>query len=349
MIPSILLIKSSKKRLVTLTKKKSLKIGSHKEFDVIVNHPLFHENILVLGPGALQKPSLTVEKVKSFLFLSSYTFRTDGLNVRLFSIKEPFMVLLIIAVMIASLTYFLTDHSAFSVSQDWTPIVLPAEGVYGFCRQDQSHRQGVRFSFDVTNPQPHRLVFFTGGRGEGEAVTLSLNGTVISKPLVLPKGWARETSIPLPPGEVKIGENIIEVLPAGASGGIDGWGISDIRVLPIDKSDLFLLDQTTSESGIILEALNKRNISGQELALYHKIVNSWESKIPSEDTLFNREDILGKIEQRMKNKLYAVALHIRSKRILGDTSGIRELLDETSGWIPDNWAEGWIIYHELCQ
>jgi hypothetical protein len=349
MIPSILLIRSNKKRFVTLTKKRNLKIGARKDLDVIVNHPHFHENTLILGPGAQQGPSTTVAKAKSYLFFSNYTFRMEDFNVRMFPMKEPLMVLLIIAAMISSLTYCLTDRRPFSVGQDWTPIVLPAGGIYGFCRQDRSHRQGVRFILDVVKPQPYRLVFFTGGRGDGATVTLSLNGTTIGNPLLLPTGWGKETSIPLPSGEVRVGENIIEVLPAGTSAGIEGWGISDIRALPIGKPDLYILDSNTHEPGIILEALNKQNISGQELARYFNIVSSWKPTSPSEDTLFNKDDILRKIEQRMKYKLHTVAFDVRSKKILGDTAAIRELLDETIGWIPDDWAEGWIIFHELCQ
>jgi hypothetical protein len=344
----LVLVRSNKKRLVTLTLKRSLKIGSGQECDIVINHPHLHKHPQVLGPGSTTRETSVEDKAKAPFFFPVHTYSTDGLNVRMIHLKVFINVLLIACLGIASLTVNLTDHSAFSISQDWTPIILPAEGVYGFCRQDRNHGEGVRFSFEAKKSQPYKLVFFTGSKGDGTSITLSLNGTVISKPLNLTAGWGKETSVPLPSANIINGKNIVEVRATSTNIDPLNWGISEIRALPVGQPNNHLKNVSVHDHRSILNALAKQEINGQELAHYYKTVSSWEISTPSESSSVDRDSIMEEIERRMRNKLHQVAFDIRSKNILGDKSAVQQLLDDTSSWIPGDWFEGWEIYNELC-
>ena len=363
MIPSLVLVRSNKKRHVAVTQKKNIRIGTHKDSDVIVNHPHLYKHPQLLGPGSAPEKSIpgdplpgepnpketTKNQARTSFFLPVYTFSIDGLNVRLVHLKVLFSTLLIVCIGIAYLTSHLKDHRAFSIDQNWTPITLPAKDVYGFCRQDQSHREGARFSFEAKQFQPHRLIFFAGGKGDGTAIKLAVNGTVIKKPLNLPSGWGEERSVPIPPAHIRDGENIIEVIPVNTKTSPASWGISNVRAQIIDQSNNHLGDAATPEPALILEALKKENMGGQELAHYYEIVSSLDTAPLSDGSSFDRDSIKEEIEQRMSIKLRLVAFDVRSKNILGDESAVQQLLDDTRSWIPGDWPEGWEIYNELCR
>ncbi|MDF1526966.1 MAG: hypothetical protein P1S59_11960 [bacterium] len=264
-------------------------------------------------------------------------------------LKVLFTALFIACIGVISLTAYLKYHSSIFIDQDWTPIKMPAKGVYGFCRQDRGHREGVRFSFEARQSQPHRLMFFAGGKGDGAAITLSLNGTMINDPLTLPAGWGEERSVPLPSAYIRDGENIVEVTPVSTTISPGSWGISDIRALIADKPNNHIVDTAIHEFALIIDALNNRDMAGRELAHYYQSVSTLKTVPSSGNFPFNREDIIKEIEQRMRDKLHQVAFDIRSKNILGDESGVKKLLDDTSTWIPEDWFEGWEIYNELCR
>ena len=192
-------------------------------------------------------------------------------------------------------------------------------------------------------------MFFRGGNGDGTTITLSLNGTAVSKPLSLPIGWGEETSIPLPSAHIREGNNLVEVHPTNTNTGRLSWGISEVRALPVGKSNNHLPDVSVHDHESILNALAKPEISGQELAHYYKTVSSWETTVLSESSSFDKESIIDEIEQRMRIKLHQVAFDVRSKNIFGNQSAVRQLLDDTSSWIPSEWLEGWQIYNELCR
>ena len=346
---SLVLVRSNKKRLVTLTLKRSLKVGSDQECDIVVNHPHLHKHPQVLGPGSTIRETPVEDKAKAPFFFPVHTYSIDGLNVRMIHLKVLINVLLIACLGIASITVYLTDRSAFSITQDWTPIILPAEGVYGFCRQDRKHGEGVRFTFEAKKSQPYKLVFFTGGKGDATFITLSLNGTMISKPLSLPAGWGEETSVPLPSANIINGNNIVEVRATSINTGPLSWGISEVRAMPAGQSNTYIRDAAVHEPELILHALDKQDISGQKLAHYYKTVSSWETTALSESSSFDKESIMDEIEQRMRIKLHQVAFDVRSKNIFGNQSAVRRLLDDTSSWIPGDWLEGWEIYNELCR
>jgi len=359
MIPSLVLVRSNTKRLVTLTLKRTLKIGADQDCDIIVNHPHLHKHPQVLGPGSTSgetpprettasKPSKVNRAITSF-FLPAYSFNLDGLNVRMVHLKTLFNILLITCIGIVSITAYLIGHSAFSITQDWTPIALPAEGVYGYCRQDRTHSEGARFSFEAKESQAYRLVFFTGGKGDGATITLFLNGTAINKPISLPAGWGEEISVPLPSAHIREGNNTVEVRPKNITSNSISWGISEVRALPAGQVNSHDRDTAAGELRMIMEALKKRDMDmgGPELAHYYKTVSSWETITPSESFPFDRDGLMEEIEQRMKIKLHQVAFDVRSRNILGNEPAIRQLLNVTRSWIPGSWLEGWEIYNEL--
>ena len=259
------------------------------------------------------------------------------------------IIFLIACIGILTSIYLFTDHRDLSISQDWSPIALPAAGVYGFCRQDRNHSEGARFSFDAKQPRSYRLVFFAGGQGDGTTIALSLNGNVIRDSLTLPAGWGEEMAVTLPSGHIRNGSNLVEIRPERKASGSVNWGISEVRALVEDFASNPNLGLADREPELISDALEKQGISGPELAHYYKTVSHWETSTPSEVSSVSRESIMEEIEKRMRNKLHQVAFDVRSKSLLGDQSAVRQLLDDTRSWIPGDWIEGWDIYNELCR
>jgi hypothetical protein len=349
MMPSLVLITSDKKRLVTWTRKRSLMVGTDPDCDIVVNHPHLNEQPQILGPGSPREDPLVTKGAIVSFFFPAYTFSLDGLNVRMVPLKAVYKFFLIACAGILTAIFLLNDHSASSISQDWTPITLPAAGVYGFCRQDRSHGEGVRFSFEAQHTRSHRLVFFAGGQGDGTSIALSLNGNVIRDSLTLPAGWGEEMAGPLPSVHIRNGSNLLEIRPESTTGGSVSWGISEVRALVEDSAGNSHLGLAVREPQLISRALEKQDISGPELAHYHKIVSRWETSTPSGVSSGSRKSIMEEIEKRMRSKLHQVAFDVRSRNILGDQPAVRQLLDETRSWIPEDWPEGWEIYHELCR
>jgi len=349
MMPSLVLIRSGKKRLVTLTRKRSLKVGTDPDCDIVVNHPHLHGQHEVLGPDSTRDKQPVTNGAKASFFFPAYTLDIDGLNIRMVQLKTVFTIILIACAGILTGLYLLNDHNASSISQDWTPIPLPTAGVYGFCRQDRNHSEGARFSFEAKQGRSYRFVFFAGGQGDGTAIVLSLNGNVIRDSLTLPAGWGEEMAVPLPSGHIKNGSNLVEVRPESTTSGSVNWGISEVRALVEDFASNPNLGLADREPELISDALEKQDISGPELAHYYKAVSHWETSTPSGVSSVSRESIMEEIEKRMRNKLHQVAFDVRSKSLLGDQSAVRQLLDDTKSWIPGDWIEGWDIYNELCR
>jgi len=260
-----------------------------------------------------------------------------------------FYIALIASIGIVTFTFISTYKSGSSISQDWTPISLPASGVYGFCRQDRNHEEGARFIFELKNSQSYRLVFFAGGKGDETNINLSLNGNMIAKPLSLPAGWGAEISIPLPSTLTRNGTNIVEVHPTRTLAGTISWGISEIRVLPNNQAGTSIRNPAVLEIGSIINALSKPNLSGRELAHYYINLDSWGISTSPGTSSHDRDSIMEEIEQKMKDTLHQVAFEVRSKNIQGDRAAARRLLDDTKSWIPADWFEGWEIYNELCR
>ncbi|MCJ7499092.1 hypothetical protein MUP29_02455, partial [bacterium] len=87
MIPSLVLIRSDKKLLIALTRKRDIQIGIQKDSDVVINHPHLHKHPQLLGPGSAPgnttPKETTKSKGKTSFFIPVYTFSIDGLNIRM--------------------------------------------------------------------------------------------------------------------------------------------------------------------------------------------------------------------------------------------------------------------------
>ncbi len=345
MVPSLILVRSSKRFLFCLTRKRSLRIGTDESADIIVNDPRLDERPEVLGPeSGLAKPY--PKEKRKFHFFQSNSWNSDGIRIRMIKLNR-FFVNLILFLVLLFLFIFLNDPFTSFQRQTWTPVRLPAEGIYGFCRQDRSHQEGVRFSFEAKAAQPYRLFFLAGGEGGGAMITFSLNGIPVGNLVDLPSGWGEETFILLPKDLVINGINILEVRPKGPSREWPRWGISKVRAAPSGRPVASGTDTSGLGPKSILAALGKSDITGRELARYYETVRSWDSSspvgIPSHDSTL----ILDSIEEKMRDLLHQVAFEVHSRRIQGDTSAMRQLLDDTRDWIPKGWVEGWKIYDGL--
>jgi hypothetical protein len=346
-VPSLVLVRSSKRLHFCLTQKRSLKIGTDESADIIVNDPRLDEQPEVLGPES--EPDEPHLKGKGgFHFFPSYSWHLDGIRIRMIKLNSFFSNLIPCFAVLFLIILLKDPFTPFEV-QAWTPVRLPAEGIYGFCRQDQSHREGVRFSFEAKVAQPYRLFFLAGGEGGGAVITFSLNGIPVGNSLDLPSGWGEETFIPLPTDSVKNGINILEVRPRSPSMEWPRWGISKVRAAPTGSPESSVPDTSVLGPESILTALGKSEIPGRELAHYYEMVKSWDPLSPTGISSHDRRLIMNNIEEKMRDLLHHVAFEVHSRRIQRDFSAVHQLLDDTRGWIPKGWVEGWKIYDDLSR
>lgn len=348
MILNLILIRSNEKFQLRLTRKRNLNIGSDDTADIIVNHPQLYGKTQTIGP-VLSSVKTRLENRVHPHFFRSYSWHTDGTWIRMIELKRFLAAILIPCFFLTLIILLLLGGITPFEPQDWTPINLPTKGIYGFCRQDQKHREGVRLSFEARKAQAYRLFFTAGGKGDGTVITFSINGVPVSDSLPLPNGWGKETTILLPSDRIVNGTNIVEIRPAKSSTEGVSWGISEIRATSLltPNTDYPNSGQYTPES--ILNALRKSDVKGRELARFYEAARSWQSLNSAETSHHDNKSTMEIIEIKMRERLYQIAFEVRSHRIQGDDRKVDQLLDETRGWIPEGWSEGWEIYNGLCR
>lgn len=347
MIPSLLLISSSKTLCVTLTQKKNLKIGIQKDSDIVINHPYFVNHTEVLGRGS--KGSELQTKTKTLYIFPLYRFKVDEFIVCYIYLKRLFYILFLFCLVTVFTFSFLPDHRDQSYVQNWTPIALPAYGIYGFCRQDRTHREGIHFKFKAIASQSYRLLLFVGGKGDGTIIKLSLNGFETDISLPLPTGWRGETSLVLPSALVKDGENSVVIIPENHTNNQIFWGISEVQVVPVARSNSTAVYTPSITPEEVLNALSDKDLTGADLASFYKTVGGWNTSVTLKNSSISRDRIMAEIERRMIDKLHQVAFKVRSNQMLDYQSTSRQILDETADWLPEHWVEGWEIFRELYQ
>ena len=330
---------------MTLTQKINLKIGIRRDSDIVINHPYFWNHTEVLGHGP--KVSELQTKTKTLFLLPLYRLKIDGFDVRYIYLKPLFYMLFACCLAAVSTLYFLPDLRNQPYVQDWTPIALPAHGVYGYCRQDKTHREGIHFKFDTIASRSYRLVFYAGGKGDGTTIKLILNSFETDISLPLPAGWGKETSIKLPAALLKNGENSAVIIPENHSNDQIYWGISEVSVVPVTRPDSTTLHTSSLTPEETLNGLGSQDLTGEILATYYKTVRSWDTSVHSKDSYISRDQILEEIERKMIDKLHQAAFKVRSNQMRGHKSTSRQIQDEIAGWLPEHWVEGWEIYREL--
>jgi hypothetical protein len=242
-------------------------------------------------------------------------------------------------------TNFINSQS--SRLQDWTAIPLPAEGIYGYCRQDKSHKEGAGFTFQSTDSNKYILTLFAGGSGDGSSLKVLLNGHIVKDNIELPSGWGKELSIPLPSGQILPGQNKLDVHTDLASAKLSKWGISSLKILSFKNSADDLGQNGYPEPGKLLKILSNESLTGDQLAYYYNRYGLQDNpNFPSYSTSI-RDLLLKNIEQKMIDLLRRTAFEAKSNEIEGDHESAKLMLKKTAEWIPESWEEGWRIFNAI--
>ncbi len=197
-------------------------IGTGPGERIILNHPALDGSPLRVTKGRFQEPLPPGFRLQA----GGRTVEGPrGCRLQTDAVWWPhlaFLLLLLLA------TLGITHASSPSpVSQDWSPLALPAEGPLGFSSDDRRHPQGVRFRLP-SSPTPCQLRLRLGGRGEGE-VRLQLGERRIAS-LELPAGWGGEETLELPPSA---GERVLELTIHPLLSPPLPWAVREVRCLPL--------------------------------------------------------------------------------------------------------------------
>jgi hypothetical protein len=99
---------------------------------------------------------------------------------------------------------------------------LPARGTFGPGRTDFRFRPPVSGGLD--------LHFTAGNVRPIERLEVLLNGRPVGTAGPAPQGWGTEERIPLPPGRIRPGENLLSFRWSGAEGEAGRWSVRDVYV-----------------------------------------------------------------------------------------------------------------------
>jgi len=227
------------------------------------------------------------------------------------------------------------------LTQDWTPISLPTNGIYGLCRQDKKHPEGVRFRVPKWTGDDSVLLLTPGGTGNGSSIIISVGGTVIPDEILLPKGWGEPHQISLPSIPKSKSEAIIEIRPLGDKG--ISWGVKNIRVLerPVRK----MPTASKIASGIVdLESIQKHlndpMVDGKTLgdclqALREAQKNTTETK---KKVLIATLSV--QADKKIKRFLDRELIKLRYLEQSGERLKAELQRDKIRMWLPSTWKSG---------
>lgn len=339
MIPSLLFIRTQTSHRFVVCWRRQIKFGLNEHCNVLINHPIFRGKTLflkVFKPGESD-----FEKKDHWL---KYLFSTHHLTAEhlyIIMIVPSWMLygVLLLSMTVSILFKLNMDLSNAHATQNWNAISLPANGTYGFCRQDRTHPEGVRFVFNTTEARSHILVF-TSGSGESEAsLAIFLNGQNLFPNIPLPSGWGKEAVLRLPMNSVKTGPNHIEFRVISSTSFLLYWGVRNVNVIP-EKNFELDIKNIVSTIDKIRSLLQKEKLQGPELARYYEIVNSMSLSGTTDRIDLEREDLKRTIEIKMLETINNVLVQSRAARIMGDEKSAVRILDDARMWIPRTWVRG---------
>jgi hypothetical protein len=346
MIPSLIVINTGKKRMRFLTFKKTLIIGTGEDADLIVNHPYLQDRsqTLVVGDPVKSVGKREGEDIDGGMV--QWAKEAPDLQIRCWSLKLPFALAAVTLVATVLLALVLRTVPGESGTQDWSAIPLPAKEAYGFNRLDDSHPDGVIYSFEAQVVEPHRLTFVPGGKGDGSTLSLSVNQNPPLNSIKLPEGWGMERLIRIPAEMIREGENAIEFRHFSQSPETGRWGIREVKLIRIVESpmDQTAIRQMLESAGALLK---KQALDGSNLGRLYGILN--EISIPNHlfELNLSRKSLLDTVQSKMIKKLREIALQVKSARNMGDEEAAGKLATRTRDWVPEGWEEGRRILNDL--
>ncbi|MDY6862868.1 MAG: FHA domain-containing protein [Thermodesulfobacteriota bacterium] len=150
-------------------------------------------------------------------------------------IKNPIIAgsLGIICIIILCLSLFLKKESVDKAPvKDISniPIPLPAQDIYGNCKQDRTHKDKVIFTFKGKTDHKAFLTYTIGGIEKKDEVVISLNGEVIGNSPVA-SGWKEVKDIKLPWKQIDSSMDNLLVFDNTLNPPEDeSWGLTEVSI-----------------------------------------------------------------------------------------------------------------------
>lgn len=347
MIPSLILIRTQTSRRFLITWRRKTIFGLNEHSDIIIHHPIFQEKTSLLGGSEKREQDSGKKKglLRYFFLIDHLTAK--NLSINLFSpgwLSHMILFLCISTLVVSAL------RSGFGSSvqkQDWSSISLPATGTYGFCRQDRTHPNGIRFDFNAEEAKPHRLVFTPGSSGGGAKLTIAINGEHHFPATPLPPGWGKEISVRLPVNVINVGPNQIEFRTTGLSGDVLHWGIRNVHINFSENSEMDWGNMIGALDSIRTHLRKGEPQNIKELAGYYKLIESIQLNGTEDRFSVDLESVKKTIENQMEERITNTLIQSRAAWIMGNESLSTELLNDARMWIPDNWEKGLEVLNEI--
>jgi hypothetical protein len=322
-----------------------IQVGLTDKCDIIINHPVFLNKTSLLKTS-LRSESSTGRKsgLMKHLFLTRH-LKEENLLINIFSPGWTFYVILMVTIILFTILNFSIVIHTGSHKQDWTPVTLPAEGTFGFCRQDRTHPEGICFLFDSRKSCSHNLVF-TAGSGNSDAVlSIYLNESDLFTEVALPLGWGEEVSFRLPLKLIRPGPNKLLLRIKCESCDVIGWGIRNVRII---QEDIFgIANSNISSIDEIRVLLQRKNLTGYELARYYQVVERMHVSETKDEFYINKKTLKKEIEQRMEEIIKENLIRSRAALMMGDNKTANLFILNTKLWIPENWIRGMEIINGI--
>ena len=315
--------------------------------DLIVYHPHFHQKRIHVCNGQMDATALQTEFEQNPNTVERQNrFEAEDLLIQFWTMGNKMRLMLLILALgsFLSTLLFLINPSGQPL-QDWTEIDLPSEGIYGFLKQDRSHREGIRFRFTLPWQGQNNLTFTPGSENGKGTLIVSLDGLDIFNEVVLSQGWGNKINLTIPSTLSRDKSHVLEFRPHFPDGNISSWGIRDVRIVPFLAGNL--VDHNLADDiALALATLEDPMVQGADFS-HCFIVLTDHIQQTNPDTLIQVRALRERVEHRMHDLVSKAAIRIRSAIFSGQASEANHMMKDLKEWVPGTWTEGKDMLREL--
>ncbi len=328
-------IRNFRSRRFHFVGKSTFSIGCTKDDDVIVNFPGNKHGSLDVKNGCIIKDQTSGNRI------NDHSYSSHDILIKILHIRT--IPLIMVSLVLFCITWFSAFHDKVP-KQDWTPVSLPADETFGFCRQDKSHPYGLRVVIPASHENSGKILFTPGGEIAGGSLLLLLDGIPYANRIPIPEGWGQELAIEIPESRTQ-DPRIIEFRTIQTSNTLMHWGVRDVKFIPgalesnsggkrsqINEGDFFRLADMKTDSPyfwIVLQRLSSRLKAEKDTRLAIKLFD--ERK---------------KAEERIRQFLDRELLIVRSFRSSDNWPEAKKHLSRIRKLIPVEWRQGHRIFDE---
>jgi hypothetical protein len=323
------------RRFHFVTKRTTL--GLNKDCDIIVNNPALIMNSYRLAKGRLQPCESTQNMEAKDGFLEP-----KEIGITVLPGKKTFLAFgLLTFLTMAAAGISLSRSVDLITAQDWTPISLPAKGVYGNCRQDRTHAEGAIFRTTGAIASGTNLVMTPGSNGKLQYLEVYSGDSLIGV-TPLPKGWGKRVSIPLL-SDLPLG-TLIKVQPSEPTS--EMWAIKDLELSRSNStSPSTIMDQKNLEH--LRENLTAQRLSKFQVVKHYEHLLKQEKAGGDHSLLTTIKEVKYQLISSMETVLTEDLVKLRFLLASGEEERAKALEEEIRSWMPEYWSEGWVKFHEI--